>query len=248
MNLCTGDWVRWDAPQFKGVQRPTQRGQSLYAPLRIKAGEAPSLGVEKRLLGRRRVRGFSGSRTTMPTAFRVLGMSHNHEGLIWMNRHPDGEASRAGGHSRRQCRRARRDRIGRPGEALDRRPEAETGPISQEPARKANRTRLTPYSTIGYNGGGGNRTPVPRRHSGRFYVHSRSFVSRVGGRRSTGFRVPQPDCVLSACRQAAHANQPAGVVGRISRRHPRDGLRVFTQPWHKNGCHIVFRQVFYEAS
>jgi len=71
MNLCTSDWAHWDAPQFKGVQRPTQRGQSLYVPLRIKAGEAPSLGVEKRLLGRRRVRGFSGSRTTMPTAFRV---------------------------------------------------------------------------------------------------------------------------------------------------------------------------------
>ena len=55
MNLCTSDWAHWDAPQFKGVQRPTQRGQSLYVPLRIKAGEAPSLGVEKRLLGRRRI-------------------------------------------------------------------------------------------------------------------------------------------------------------------------------------------------
>ena len=98
------------------------------------------------------------------------------------------------------------------------------------------------------SGGGGNRTPVPRRHSGCFYVHSRSFVSRVGGRRSTGCHLPQPDCVSLARRQAAHAGQPAGVVGRISRRHPRDGLRVFTQPWHKKSCHIVFRQGFYEAS
>ena len=209
MNLCTGDWVSCDAPQFKGVQHPTQRGQSLYVPLRIKAGEAPSLGVEKRLLGRRRVRGFSGSRTTMPTAFRVLGMSHNHEGLIWMNRHPDGEASRAGEHSRRQCRRARVGRVGRPRGVSDGRPEAETGPISQEPARKANRTRLSHYYTIGYNGGGGNRTPVPRRFRKRFYVRSRSFISQVGDRPPTSFRQPQPDFGLVAGR--------SGVIPRPAR-------------------------------
>ena len=165
-----------------------------------------------------------------------------------MELHPEGAGSGAGGRAARHRRRACGDRIGRPSGASDGRPVAQIGPISQEPARKCFRTLVTPLFTSTYNGGGGNRTPVPRRHSGRFYVHSRSFVSRVGGRRSTGFRVPQPDCVLSACRQAAHANQPAGVVGRISRRHPRDGLRVFTQPWQKSGCHIVFRQVFYEAS
>jgi len=72
------------------------------------------------------------------------------------------------------------------------------------------------------------------------------FLGSVdAGRQAATF--PSPTVFLPAHRQAEYAGQPAGVVGRISRRHPRDGLRVFTQPWHKC-CQLVFRQVFYEAS
>ena len=73
-------------------------------------------------------------------------------------------------------------------------------PISQELARKCFGSLVTPLFTSTYNGGGGNRTPVPRRLRKRLYVHSRSFESRGGERRPTGFRVPQPDCCFAPTR------------------------------------------------
>jgi len=72
--------------------------------------------------------------------------------------------------------------------------------ICQEIARKRERPLVTSYPTIGYNGGGGNRTPVPRRLRKRFYVRSRSFASRVGERRPTGFGLPQPDFCFARVR------------------------------------------------
>jgi len=50
------------------------------------------------------------------------------------------------------------------------------------------------------NGGGGNRTPVPRRIGGSFYVHSRFFNSRRRRRQSTGFALVIPDCFLAGSR------------------------------------------------
>ncbi len=57
-------------------------------------------------------------------------------------------------------------------------------------------------------GGGGNRTPVPRWFKDSFYAHSRSFESRVGGRRATGYRFLQPDWFLARGRSGV-ARRPA---------------------------------------
>ena len=66
-------------------------------------------------------------------------------------------------------------------------------------------------------GGGGNRTPVPRRLSVCFYVCSRSFESRVGGRQPTGSRFPQPDCWFASVwpgvtPRLAHCSASFGIV------------------------------------
>ncbi len=73
-------------------------------------------------------------------------------------------------------------------------------------------------------GGGGNRTPVPRRFHKGLYVLSRSFDSRDGGRRSTGSRPPQPRCLSSRPRRAESRNQPTGVAPQASGRRLRNGL------------------------
>ena len=66
-------------------------------------------------------------------------------------------------------------------------------------------------------GGGGNRTPVPRRLSECFYVRSRFFESRGGERQPTGFRFPKPDYRFAHRRSGipcrlAHYSTPNGIV------------------------------------
>ncbi len=72
-------------------------------------------------------------------------------------------------------------------------------PAVAEPESPLRLTR-TSATTILINGGGGNRTPVPRRFQECLYVCSRSFESRVLGRQPTGFPIPQPDCCFAAMR------------------------------------------------
>ena len=64
------------------------------------------------------------------------------------------------------------------------------------------------HSLSDLNGGGGNRTPVPRHFGPGFYVRSRSIGSRRRCRRSTGFTIVQPDCFLARVRPSSE-HEPA---------------------------------------
>lgn|GEM_PF-2181470 len=62
--------------------------------------------------------------------------------------------------------------------------------------------------------------------------------SADAGRQASAF--PSPTGFSLATGQASVTSQPTGVVARNSGRLPRDGLRVFTQPWHMSSCHVKF--------
>ncbi len=72
-------------------------------------------------------------------------------------------------------------------------------------------------------GGGGNRTRVPKQSNRSFYAHSRSFGSRLGGLRPTGFRSGQLICVFASDPTNRGWSLARWLASRPSRRRGRPG-------------------------